>query len=49
VPGPIGAGCDARYVIFQVAEVAIPRNLFVTILKRFQRLRRPAVGVVPSG
>ena len=39
----------ARYVIFQMAEVAIPRKLFAAILPRIQRLRRPEVGVVPSG
>jgi hypothetical protein len=39
----------ARYVIFQMAEVAIPRKLFGAILERIQRLRRPEVGVVPSG
>jgi len=39
----------ARYVIFQMAEVAIPRKLFAAILERIQRLRRSAVRVVPSG
>ena len=39
----------ARYVIFQMAEVAVPRALFAAILERIQRLRRPEVGVVPSG
>jgi hypothetical protein len=39
----------ARYVIFQMAEVAIARRLFAAILERIQRLRRPGVGVVPSG
>ena len=28
----------ARYVIFQMAEVAIPRRLFATILRRISRL-----------
>ena len=28
----------ARYVIFQMAEVAIPRKLFAAILNRIQRL-----------
>ena len=32
----------ARYVIFGVAEVAIPRGLFATILQRIRRLRPPA-------
>ncbi len=32
-----------RYVIFQMAEVAIPRILFADILRRIDRLRpRPA-------
>ena len=29
----------ARYVIFQLAEVAVPRQLFATILGRIGRLR----------
>ena len=29
----------ARYVIFQMAEVAVPRTLFDTILQRIRRLR----------
>jgi hypothetical protein len=29
----------ARYVIFQMAEVAVPRRLFDTILRRIRRLR----------
>ncbi len=39
----------ARYVIFQMAEVAVPRKLFAAILERIQRLRRSEAGVVPSG
>ena len=39
----------ARYAIFQMAEVAIPRKLFAAVLERIQRLRRPEVGVVPPG
>ena len=31
----------ARYVIFQMAEVAVPRWLFRTILERIRRLRLP--------
>jgi hypothetical protein len=31
----------SRYVIFQMAEVAIPRRLFRAILERIQRLRPP--------
>jgi hypothetical protein len=38
----------ARYVIFQRAEVAIPRRLFAAILEHIQRLRQPEVGAVPS-
>ena len=33
----------ARYVIFQMAEVAVPRWLFRTILERIRRLRLPSV------
>jgi len=29
----------ARYVVFQMAEVAVPRSLFRTILDRIHRLR----------
>ncbi len=39
----------ARYLIFQMAEVAIPQGLFAAIPERIQRLRRHGVGVVPSG
>ena len=31
----------ARYVIFQMAEVALPKRLFATILRRIARLRDP--------
>ena len=31
----------ARYVIFQVAEVAVPKGLFRAILERIRGLRRP--------
>jgi hypothetical protein len=32
-----------RYVTFQMAEVAIPRDLFADILRRIERLRpKPA-------
>ncbi len=32
-----------RYVIFQMAEVAVPRDLFTDILRRIDRLRpKPA-------
>ena len=32
----------SRYVIFQMAEVAVPRQLFVAILDRIQRFGVPA-------
>jgi hypothetical protein len=32
-----------RYVIFQLAEVAVPRALFDAILRRINRLRGPPV------
>ena len=32
-----------RYVVFQLAEVAVPRALFATILRRIDRLRGPPV------
>ena len=31
----------ARYVIFQMAEVAVPKRLFREILERIRRLRPP--------
>jgi len=34
---------SARYVVFQMAEVAIPRRLFQLILERIRRLRLPTV------
>jgi len=39
----------ARYVVFQMAEVAVPRRLFSAILERIQRLRWPEGCVAPSG
>ncbi len=33
----------ARQVVFQVAEAAVPRELFRAILQAIQRLRLPAV------
>jgi hypothetical protein len=33
----------ARYVAFQMAEVAIPRNLFTDILRMIAELRPPPV------
>jgi hypothetical protein len=32
---------DARYVIFQMAEAAVPKRLFRAILDRIRRLRLP--------
>ena len=37
----------ARQVIFQMAEVAVPRKLFAAILERIQRLRAVA-SMAPS-
>ncbi len=34
-----------RYLVFQLAEVAVPRMLFATILRRIDRLRGPPVAV----
>ena len=34
-----------RYMVFQLAEVAIPRTLFAAILRRIDRLRGPPVAV----
>jgi hypothetical protein len=34
---------DMRYVAFQMAEVAIPRNLFADILRMIAELRSPPV------
>jgi hypothetical protein len=37
-------GRHGRYVVFQLAEVAVPRALFAEILRRIDRLRpRPLV------
>jgi len=35
-----------RYVVFQLAEVAVPRALFAAILRRIDRLRGPPVPAV---
>ena len=32
-----------RYLVFQLAEVAVPRALFAAILRRIDRLRGPPV------
>jgi hypothetical protein len=34
-----------RYVVFQLAEVTVPRALFAAILRRIERLRGPPVAV----
>jgi hypothetical protein len=34
-----------RYVVFQLAEVAVPRSVFAAILRRIERLRGPPVAV----
>jgi hypothetical protein len=34
-----------RYVVFQLAEVAVTRSLFAVILRRIERLRGPPVAV----
>ena len=31
----------SRYVVFQMAEVAVPKRLFRAILERIRRLRLP--------
>ena len=33
----------SRYLIFQLAEVAVPHALFAAILRRIERLRGPPV------
>jgi len=38
----------SKYVFFQMAEVAVPRNLFAAILEHIQRLCVVA-SMVPSG
>jgi transposase-like protein len=35
-----------RYLVFQLAEVAVPRALFAEILRRIDRLRGPPVAAV---
>jgi hypothetical protein len=40
-PDPIKIPCHGRYVAFQMAEVAIPRNLFADILQLIAELRPP--------
>ena len=36
-----------RYVVFQLAEVAVPHNLFAEILRRIERLR-PRLPPLPA-
>jgi hypothetical protein len=38
-----------RYAIFQMAEAAVPRELFGRILDRIARLRRTSSGADASG
>src|ERR671929_499 len=38
-----------RYLVFQLAEVAVPRALFATILRRIDRLRGPPVAAAGGG
>jgi hypothetical protein len=35
--------CHGRYLVFQLAEVAVPRALFAAILHRIERLRGPPI------
>jgi Transposase DDE domain group 1 len=35
--------CHARYAVFQMAGVAVPRELFEQILRLIDGLRRPAL------
>ncbi|NTV38057.1 MAG: hypothetical protein HGA82_02580 [Anaerolineales bacterium] len=39
----------AKYVFFQLAEVAVPRKLFAAILERIGGLREATFGLIPSG
>jgi hypothetical protein len=45
IPVKIGARIvrHGRYLVFQLAEVAVPRALFADILRRIDRLRGPPV------
>ncbi len=40
---------NGRYVTFQLAEVAVPRNLFREILRRIDELRRRPAPAVAEG
>ncbi len=40
-PPFVGKSNHARYVIFQTAEVAVPKKLFQAILQRIRRPRMP--------
>jgi hypothetical protein len=35
-----------RYVVFPLAEVAVPQALFIAILRRIDRSRRPPLAAV---
>ena len=38
----------ARYVTFQMAEVAVPRKLFREILQRIARMKRKRLSLAPG-
>ena len=44
LPTPI----PARYVTFQMAEVAVPRKLFREILQRIARLKSKRISLAPG-
>jgi hypothetical protein len=46
--GEVGARIvrHGRYLVFQLAEVAVPRALFAEILRRIDRLRGPPMVAV---
>jgi hypothetical protein len=37
---------DSRYLVFQLAKVAVPRAMFAAVLRRIDRLREPPVAAV---
>ncbi len=43
------SGSKRRYVVFQMAEVAVPRAVFAEILRRIDRLRPPLLPDNPTG
>ncbi len=42
-PATTSSAVARRYMVFQLAEVAVPRALFAAILRRIDRLRGPPV------